>query len=300
MITRNIYDIPYPSTTPADLAGVKTFFDETLLPFLAEKMGLYFRSDLSVTSPDYAANSYVAFLAPSENADPVLSVFSVNNASASLNLKVYGIAPVKKVGSVFRPVSSNMSTNQTAGNIKRWTSFFALQSQNFDTNKSSLVVIDFNDGRKVFSFRTVTISSGAFLNVYESASIYYGNIKINGTLKPTCVVLSTGFNSSWIDDYDQCACSTEISGEPSVSKGNYTQSNGIVYSSTVGKEFLISLDFCIGEDAYIPNLAWYSNMANPANVNVGTVLNINNKKYVVVWMANSSTYSILLIPEEVN
>lgn len=298
MITRNIYDIPYPSTTPADLSEVKSFFDNTLLPFLAEKMGLVFRNDLSVTSPDYAANSYVTFLAPSANDDPVLSIFSVNNSSNSLNCKVYGITTVKKVGTIFRPVTSNMSANQTPGYIKRLGSYFTLQSQSFDTNKSSLVVTDFNDGRKVFSFRSVTISSGVFSSPTDSASIYYGNIKINGTLKPTCVVISAGINSSWIDEYDQCACSTELTSIPTITKGiYYSQNEGLVYTSNIGKEFLINLDFCIGEDAYIPKLIWYSNMTNPTNINAGTVLTINNKKYVVLLITSGA---ILLIPEEVN
>ena len=299
MLTKNVYDIPYPETTPVDMDEVKNFFDETLLPFFAEKLGLVIRTDLAVMGPEYATNSYICFLAPSAESDPYLAIYNVNN-SGEIGRYSYAITPVKKVENYFRPW-----TIQTGGivndlrTVTRSGSTILLQGRELTTYKGYLVMIDFHDGRKVACFRSVRISDGIFVYQGGTSSIYFGPIKMNGNIVNTCVVLAAGFNSAWLTDYEQCACSTEITNIPIIYRGVYTQNSGLIYSSDIGKEFLISLDFCIGEDAYLPNCFWYSDCVSLSNLSVGTVLTINNKKYVCISYPNA-IYTKLLIPEEVN
>lgn len=303
MLTKNVYDIPYPETTPVDMDGIKDFFDDTLVPFFAEKMGLVVRTDLAVMGPEYAANSYVCFLAPSASADPYLSIYNSNSAN-DYRFTVYCIAPVIKNENVFRPInvvgasgaaSSFMHPNILGGSI-------TLQSSNFGTYKSTLAMIDLNDGRKVAAFRCITISSGDFYAKISASSIYFGKIKMQGDLIDTCVVFAQGVNSSWIDEYEQCASSQYLTGRPGINlNSNYINNVGFLFANNLGKEALISFDFCIGEDAYIPNTFWYSDVRTASNINAGSIIMLDNKKYVCLGYPISALGQCkLLIPEEVN
>lgn len=298
MITKNIYDIPYPETTPADMDGVKSFLDNTLLPFLAEKMGLVVRSDLAVMAPDYAPYSYITFLAPSANEDPCLAVWRSNYNNTSMN-SAFAISAVTKSENTFRPnvATNGMTINLASSYVRKWSASIALQAANFQTNKSSLVIIDMGDGRKIAAFRTIAISSGVIQYPGEQCSIYFGDIKMNGDTVNTCIVMAGGFNTPYFEDYEQPASSIAISEIPKNATNTYIGLMGFIYSNSIGKEYLISLDLCIGEDAYLPNCLWYSDCQR--RLSAGSIFEIDNKKYVCVLPTTDYGFR-LIIPEEVN
>lgn len=294
MITRNIYDIPYPETIPTDLAGAKIFFDEILLPFFAEKTGLVVRTDLNVMAPDYATNCYVCFLAPSAEADPYFAVVAktVNNLA-----NVWFIAPLNKNGNIFQP-----SIYSQGASSQSWTygECIILQGSNFNVQKSYLISVDFNDGRKAFCFRTQRIDNSSHVESNRQGAIYIGPIRMKGNRITTCVVMAQGMNSAWLNEYDQRACSSIESVGIGWGTGSYGRSNlvGTMYNGNQGKRVLMGFDFCIGEDAYILNTYYYSDVLN--EVYTGSVLTIDDKKYLCIRKGEYNDWMRLLIPEEVN
>ena len=65
----------------------------------------------------------------------------------------------------------------------------------------------------------------------------------------------------------------------------------------LGKEFILDFDYCIGADAYVPNIIQYSDCQNA--ITNGSVLTINNKKYVCLYRRSSQSVK-LLMPEYID
>ena len=94
MITKNTYEMPYPSAVPTTDEELQAYID-TLAAWIAEKLGLVVRSDLTVNKPEYAANSYVKFLAKDAESDPYLAVY--NCVAQSYKYQICCLSPVTKV-----------------------------------------------------------------------------------------------------------------------------------------------------------------------------------------------------------
>lgn len=298
MITKNIYEMPYPEAVPSTMEGVKDYID-TLASWLAEKLGLVVRNDLAVMAPEYATNSYVAFIAPSTESDPYLAVYNTNNTSYKYTN--YCIAPVKKTNNYFRPISI-YSTWHNNGYWARADSNLVINIGSLGAQyKSPLIVIDFNDGRKIGCFRCINVSSGDIFLPTEQGSIYLGKIIMRGNEVDTCVVFSKGANSAWLEDYEQCAHSSELTVVPIIGKdyayNTYFTNAGLIFGTGYGKDYMINLNYYIGIDAYIPNLKHFSDCNN--QLTNGSVVTINEKKYACLYSLHASAAKIL-IPEEVN
>jgi len=298
MITKNIYEMPYPEAVPSTMEGMKDYID-TLASWLAEKLGLVVRNDLAVMTPEYATNSYVAFIAPTAESDPYLAVYNAN--SGNYKYLCCCIAPVKKTNNYFRPISIYSTWHNTP--------YWARADSNLVVNytglgaqyKNSLIVIDFNDGRKIGCFRCTTVSSGDIYQPTEQGSIYLGKIIMRGNEVDTCVVFSKGANSAWLEDYEQCAHSSELTAVPIIGKdyvnSGYFTNAGLIFLAGYGKDYMINQNYYIGIDAYIPNFKHFSDCNN--QLTNGSVVTINSKKYACIFNYHNNAAKIL-IPEEVN
>lgn len=298
MITKNIYEMPYPETVPSTMEGMKDYID-TLASWLAEKLGLVVRNDLAVMTPEYATNSYVAFIAPTAESGPYLAVYNSNNSSYKYLMCC--IAPVKKTNNYFRPITIYGTWHNTPCWL-RVDSNLAINIGGLGAQyKSPLIVIDFNDGRKIGCFRCTSVSSGDITQPTEQGSIYLGKIIMRGNEVNTCVVFSKGVNSAWLEDYEQCAHSSELTVVPIIGKdyayNTYFPNAGLIFGAGYGKDYMINLNYYIGIDAYIPNFRHFSDCNN--QLTNGSIVTINSKKYVCLYSINNSA-SKILIPEEVN
>lgn len=301
MITKTYYDIPYPSAVPTTMEGVKEYTD-ALAEWLAEKMGLVVRTDLNVMQPDYAANSYVTFLAKDAQSAPCLAVYKTNSTYSSSDLmwKNYGISPVTKVNNIYRPITIFANYNATASSFYRASSNIAFNISDLGVNyKLGLVCIDFGDGRKLFCTRSTTVSTGALVSRASESCIFFTPINMDGHVVDTCLVISAGLNSSWIEEYDRRACDTEVTQLPTYSslQNGWTACHGIVFSTNIGKEFITDYDIALSNDTYVSNIFNYSDYHK--QLYPGNVIMIDDKKYAVATIADMYS-SVLLIPEEVN
>lgn len=298
MITKNIYEMPYPSAIPVNMDEVKDYVD-SLASWLAEKLGLVVRSDLAVETPDYATNSYVTFIAPDAEADPYLAIYNTTNSS--YKYQNYCIAPVKKTNNYFRPIS----VYNTWTNNPYWTRTDSNLVVNISSlgvsYKNALAVIDFNDNRKIGCFRCITVSTGDLYLPTEQGSIYLGKIIMRGNEVDTCVMFARGANSAWIEDYEQCAHSAEVTVMPVMGKlyaySTYFDNAGLTFGAGFGKDFLMKLNYYIGADAYIPNFVHYSDYNN--QLTNGSVVTINSKKYACIYHEHNDAARILM-PEVID
>lgn len=297
MITKTYYDMPYPSAVPTTMEGVKDYLDD-ITDWLADSLGLIIREDLTVEAPSYAQYSYVKFLAESASDDPYLAVYNPNLASG-IRWNTFCISPVKKVTDNFMPVYVvfNASTNGNWATRNYGSIVVNYSSLGVNDYKHYIAVADMGDERKLAWVKSIKISTGIIVSRDNESLIYFGNIRMRGTLEKTCVVIADGPNSAWIDKYEQCACSTVLTTMAGLGIGAYNQTDGIIFDRNVGKEYILDVDFCIGEDAYIPNVYQYSD--SKRQLYEGTVFSINDKRYIAAHV-HVSSYAVLIIPEEVN
>lgn len=298
MFTKTSYDMPYPEVVPTTMDEVKDYID-TMAAWIAEKLGLVVREDLTADAPDYGQYSYFKYLAEDANSDPYLAVYNPN-LSSSIRFSGIVISPVKKVTNYFMPVVVDGNVSSNPSNPNRTQTGIILNYSNLgNTYKFSLLVVDCNDGRKVAIFKSFRVWDGSLVSKYSESFIYIGNIRMRGFLKRTCVVFSACPNSSWIEEYEQCASSTAILQSAGLlySNGYYNQLNGILPSSNSGKEFLVDINYYIGEDAYFVDFKEYSDTQK--QLNTGSIISINNKKYLCIYQP-SQYLACFVIPEEVS
>lgn len=299
-MTKTVYDLPLPDISAIeDLSDIAEYID-TLAAFVADKMNLVVREDLTVTSPDYAPYSYVKFLAPSANADPYFCVYNANSSTLAIQCSLYTISPVGYSGGAWR-VPKNVFTSSSARNncaVERWANEYGaiLITDNQTNNKITLEVFDFSDGRIVGCFKSYVKSSGVITNYSQSASLYIGPIKIFDDTITTGLVFAYGVNGPYITDYEQEPYPSVFSSSmPSLSASNWFNNAGI-YIPNKGKECIIELDYHIGTDASVHGYLF----SNSANAEAGRVVTIENKRYLILWTNTGYNNFVLLIPEEVN
>lgn len=301
MITKTYYDMPYPSAVPTTMEGVKEYTD-TLAEWLAEKIGLVVRTDLSVMTPDYATNTYVTFLAKDAQSAPCLAVYKTNSTYSASDLmwKNYAISPVTKVNNTYRPINVFASYNNAENSFFRSGSNICFNINNLGVAyKLGLVCIDFGDGRKLFCTRSTNVSTGTLVSRVSDSCIFFTPIKMDGHVVNACLVISAGINSSWIEEYDRRACDTEVTTlpiYPNLHLG-WSATHGIIFSPNIGKEFITDYGIALSNDTYVFNICNYSDYQK--QLYTGNVIMINDKKYAVATI-NDAYSSVLLIPEEVN
>ena len=301
MITKTYYDMPYPSALPTTMDGVKEYTD-TLVAWLAEKMGLVVRTDLNVMQPDYAANTYVTFLAKNAQSAPCLAVYKTNSTYSASDLmwKCYAISPVTKVNNTYRPIKVFDSYNASENAFYRSGSNIGLNINNLGVSfKFGLVCIDFGDGRKLFCTRSTNVSLGTLVSRSSESCIFFTPINMDGHVVDSCIVIAAGINSSWIEEYDRMASNTEVTQLPVYSsiQNGWTACHGLVFSTNIGKEFITDYDIALSNDAYVSNICNYSDYQK--QLYTGNVIMIDDKKYAVATISDGYS-SVLLIPEEVN
>lgn len=298
MITKTSYDMPYPSIVPTTMDEVKDYLDD-IADWLAEALGLVVREDLTVEAPSYAEYSYVKFLAESASDDPYLAVFNPNIANG-VRWSVYCVAPTKKVSNDFMPIIVPTNVSSFANYPNRANGAMVVNYSGLGaTFKHSIVIADDATNERKFAWiRSYQISTGNIFSKGNESLIYFGNIRMEGNLEKTCVMIADGANSAWMEKYEQCACSTALGAFPYLNANNYSGMSGIMYANNLGKEYLVEADYCIGEDAYIPNTLQYSDCGR--QLYDGTIFTINNKRYISLHVHSTTGAAILITPEEVD